>query len=130
MRFAVDSETHDPIDVKAKELLDTNSLVEEFMLFANITVAKKIYDEFGEVAVLRRHPAPPISNYDPLLRAARSRGIDLAVESGGALADSLDRVRKPSATSKSYHPYAQTLLRMMTTRCMMQALYFCSGSIR
>jgi len=52
---------------------ETNSLVEEFMLLANISVAKKIFQHFPEFAVLRRHPSPPPANYDILVKAARSK---------------------------------------------------------
>ncbi len=52
---------------------ETNSMVEEFMLLANISVAQKIYDEFSECALLRKHPSPPPSNYDILIKAAKSR---------------------------------------------------------
>lgn len=52
---------------------ETNSMVEEFMLLANISVAQKIYDEFSECAVLRKHPSPPPSSYDILFKAAKSR---------------------------------------------------------
>lgn len=48
-------------------------MVEEFMLLANISVAQKIYDEFPECALLRKHPAPPPSNYDILIKAAKSK---------------------------------------------------------
>jgi len=47
------SESSDPIDVKQKEQLETNSLVEEFMLLANISVARKIQETFPLTAVLR-----------------------------------------------------------------------------
>jgi exosome complex exonuclease DIS3/RRP44 len=47
------SESTGPIDVEQKELLETNSLVEEFMLLANISVAQRIYDQFPQTAVLR-----------------------------------------------------------------------------
>ena len=52
---------------------DTNSMVEEFMLLANISTAEKIQEEFPNCAVLRRHPAPPPSNFDPLIKAALSK---------------------------------------------------------
>lgn len=52
---------------------ETNSMVEEFMLLANISVAQKIYEEFSDCALLRKHPAPPPSNYDILLKAAKSK---------------------------------------------------------
>ena len=91
------------------------------MLLANITVAKKIYEVFPQFACLRRHPAPPVSNFDPLIKAAESKNIKIECETGKQLADSLDRAQVPD------NLYFNTMLRMLTTRCMMQALYFCSG---
>lgn len=121
VRFHMDSETHDPIELQTKELMETNSMVEEFMLLANISVAQKIYDEFSECALLRKHPAPPPSNYDILLKAAKSKNVEIHTDSAKALADSLDGARVNS------FPYFNTLLRILATRCMMQAVYFCSG---
>uniref|UniRef100_A0A8C9VKH7 Exosome complex exonuclease RRP44 n=1 Tax=Scleropages formosus TaxID=113540 RepID=A0A8C9VKH7_SCLFO len=121
VRFHMDSETHDPIDLQAKELKETNSLVEEFMLLANISVAQKIYDEFSECALLRKHPAPPPSNYDILSKAAKAKGLVIRTDSAKALADSLDMAQVEGFS------YFNTLLRILGTRCMMQAVYFCSG---
>lgn len=39
---------------------------------ANISVAK-IHEEFSEHALLRKHPAPPPSNYEILVKAAKSK---------------------------------------------------------
>ncbi|KAK0045183.1 exosome complex exonuclease RRP44 [Biomphalaria pfeifferi] len=124
VRFFVDSETNDPIDVQTKELRETNSMVEEFMLLANIAVAEKILKEFPDNALLRRHPSPPVSNFDPLIKAAASKGFKIDVSSGKGLADSLDKAVVPE------NPYFNTMLRIMTTRCMMQAVYFCSGMLQ
>ncbi|KAM4797362.1 exosome complex exonuclease RRP44 [Rhinophrynus dorsalis] len=121
VRFHLDSETHDPIDLQTKELKETNSMVEEFMLLANISVAQKIYDEFPEYALLRKHPAPPPANYDILVKAASSKNLEIKTDSAKALADSLDKAESPE------FPYLNTLLRILATRCMMQAVYFCSG---
>ena len=54
---------------------ETNTLVEEFMLLANITVAQRIYEEFPKSAVLRKHPPPPLSNFESLLVAAKTKVI-------------------------------------------------------
>uniref|UniRef100_A0A671TS76 Exosome complex exonuclease RRP44 n=1 Tax=Sparus aurata TaxID=8175 RepID=A0A671TS76_SPAAU len=121
VRFHIDSETHDPIDLQTKELMETNSMVEEFMLLANISVAQKIYDEFPDCAMLRKHPPPPPSNYDILLKAAKSKEVEIHTDSAKALADSLDVAKVDG------FPYFNTLLRILATRCMMQAVYFCSG---
>ena len=123
VRFEIDSETHDPIDLTTKELKQTNSLVEEFMLLANISVAKKIYEVFPNCALLRRHPSPPLSNYGILLKAANAKGVLLEVESAKALAVSLDLAHIKG------DPYFNTMLRILATRCMMQALYFSSGTL-
>lgn len=123
VRFEVDSETHDPIDLQMKDLKETNSLVEEFMLLANISVAKRIYEEFPHCALLRRHPSPPLSNYEILIKAGACKSVEIAVESAKALASSLDKAVLED------QPYFNTMLRIMATRCMMQALYFCSGVI-
>ncbi|NXS56277.1 RRP44 exonuclease, partial [Brachypteracias leptosomus] len=100
---------------------ETNSMVEEFMLLANVSVAQKIYDEFPEFALLRKHPAPPPSNYDILVKAAKSKNLEIKTDSAKALAESLDKAESPT------FPYLNTLLRILATRCMMQAVYFCSG---
>ncbi|XP_008981042.1 exosome complex exonuclease RRP44 isoform X2 [Callithrix jacchus] len=121
VRFHMDSETHDPIDLQTKELRETNSMVEEFMLLANISVAKKIHEEFSEHALLRKHPAPPPSNYEILVKAARSRNLEIKTDTAKSLAESLDQAESPT------FPYLNTLLRILATRCMMQAVYFCSG---
>ncbi|PHH74931.1 hypothetical protein CDD80_2742 [Ophiocordyceps camponoti-rufipedis] len=123
VKIEMESETSDPVDVKTKEALDTNSLVEEFMLLANISVAGKIYEAFPQTALLRRHGAPPKTNFDELATQLRiKKGLDLRTESSKALADSLDTCVDP------IHPFFNTLVRIMATRCMMSAEYFCSGS--
>jgi len=39
-------------------MFETNSMIEEFMLLANVSVGKKILSSFPSVAVLRNHPPP------------------------------------------------------------------------
>jgi exosome complex exonuclease DIS3/RRP44 len=90
--FLDSSESSEPIDVEQKELRETNSLVEEFMLLANISVAQKIQETFPQTAVLRRHLPPPKANFEKLQDILLKRkGIRLDVSSSGALADSLDK---------------------------------------
>ncbi|TFK73064.1 RNB-domain-containing protein, partial [Pluteus cervinus] len=118
------SESPDPIDVEQKELRETNSLVEEFMLLANISVAKKIQETFPQTAVLRRHMPPPPTNFDKLKDLLKKKGgFNLDVSSSKALAESLDLCVRPN------EPSFNTLVRIMATRCMLSAEYFCSGSV-
>ena len=55
---------------------ETNSLVEEFMLLANISVAKKIYECFPQFAILRNHRQPPASYFEPLIKAGEGKVRD------------------------------------------------------
>jgi exosome complex exonuclease DIS3/RRP44 len=123
VKVQTESETSDPVDVQTKQLLDTNSLVEEFMLLANISVAGKIYEAFPQTALLRRHAAPPKTNFEELGNQLKvKRGMELRTESSKALADSLNTCVDPA------EPFFNTLVRIMATRCMMSAEYFCSGT--
>ncbi|KAL7049701.1 hypothetical protein ACKWTF_003825 [Chironomus riparius] len=98
-------------------------MVEEFMLLANVSVAEKIEKEFPEYAMLRRHPTPPQANFDPLIKAVQHQGFDIDTSSGKALATSLDNIEKDD------NPYFNTMLRILATRCMLQAVYFISGTL-
>lgn len=124
VKVHMDSETSDPGDVEIKQQLETNSLVEEFMLLANISVARKIYDSFPQVAMLRRHGAPPSANFEILndMLRVRKNGMHISLENSKAVADSLDNCVDGN------DDYFNTLVRIMSTRCMMAAEYFASGS--
>lgn len=124
IRFQVDSETHEPLEVEAKQVRETNSMVEEFMLLANCTVAEHICTEFPECAMLRRHPRPAPSNFEPLIKSASYQGFEIKTDTGLELASSLDACVKPD------NAYFNTMIRILTTRCMMQAVYFISGTLQ
>ncbi|KAI9839955.1 MAG: hypothetical protein M1819_000147 [Sarea resinae] len=123
VKIQTESETSDPVDVETKKMLDTNSLVEEFMLLANISVAGRIYDAFPQTAMLRRHAPPPSTNFEELQNQLKvRRHLSLSTTSSAALASSLDTCVDPT------EPFFNTLIRILATRCMMSAEYFPSGA--
>jgi exosome complex exonuclease DIS3/RRP44 len=124
VKFVLDSESLNPTDVQAYALLEANALVEEFMLLANITVAKKILRHYPTLSVLRRHPSPNRSMFEGLISKAGCRGFDIDIENSKRLADSLDAAQIES------EPYFNKLLRILSTRCMSPAQYFCSGEYK
>jgi exosome complex exonuclease DIS3/RRP44 len=76
------------------------------------------------LGILRRHQPPTREQFAPLVHAAaHAAGIHIDISSSKALADSLD------AAQRSDDPYFNKLLRILSTRCMMPAQYFCSGEI-
>jgi exosome complex exonuclease DIS3/RRP44 len=58
VKFSFDQETHNPTDVSFYEYFETNYLVEEFMLLANVSVSEKILSHFPAVSILRKHSTP------------------------------------------------------------------------
>lgn len=125
VRFVLDTETQNPLDVQMYALRDTNALVEEFMLLANITVAKKIVRHFPTFSMLRRHPAPSKRQFDLLCSQAKAVGVDLKVDTSKQLQDSLDSVQ----ANKQANQHFNKMLRILCTRCMMPASYFSSGEV-
>jgi len=91
-------------------------------LLANISVAEKIYAKFPDSALLRRHATPPDSNFEELRRALSEFNLSLETSTSKALSESLDAAVIPS------DPYFNKMVRIMTTRCMLQAQYFSSGT--
>lgn len=124
VKFVLDSESLNPTDVQAYTLYEANALVEEFMLFANVTVGKKILRHYPTLSVLRRHPAPNRSMFDSLISKAKCKGFSINIEDSKHLADSLD------AAVLEEDPYFNKLLRILSTRCMSPAQYFCSGEYK
>uniref|UniRef100_A0A7C9AS55 Uncharacterized protein n=1 Tax=Opuntia streptacantha TaxID=393608 RepID=A0A7C9AS55_OPUST len=122
VKFQIDTETHDPLDIGMYQIREANQMVEEFMLAANVSVAEKILKHFPFCSLLRRHPTPTREMLEPLLQTAAAVGLDLDISSSKALADSLDR-------AVGNDPYFNKLIRILATRCMTQAVYFCSGDL-
>lgn len=60
-------------------------LVEEFMLLANMAVARKIHCAFPERALLRRHPPPQTKMLNDLVEFCDQMGLPMDFSSAGAL---------------------------------------------
>ncbi|XP_039020455.1 exosome complex exonuclease RRP44 homolog A-like [Hibiscus syriacus] len=46
VKFQIDTETHDPLDIGMYQIREATQMVEEFMLAANVSVAKQIRECF------------------------------------------------------------------------------------
>ncbi|EWM28885.1 exosome complex exonuclease, partial [Nannochloropsis gaditana] len=121
VKFVLDADSSDPLDVQMYQLKETHALVEEFMLLANITVGKKILRHYPTLSLLRRHPSPSRERFESLIAAAASRGFSLCVDDSSELQQSLD------ASVDKDDPNINKIIRILATRCMFPAQYFCSG---
>lgn len=122
------SEARDEItDVAMYEIRETNRMVEEFMLLANVVVAEKMLKNFPQCSMLRRHPKPSDEMFEPLIRAAQQAGYEVDVSNSKRLNDSLAEIA--SKAEANGDGYLGTLLRIIATRSMTQAVYFSSGEV-
>ncbi|XP_057964158.1 exosome complex exonuclease RRP44 homolog A [Malania oleifera] len=122
VKFEIDTETHDLLDIGMYQIREANQMVEEFMLAANVSVAEKILKHYPLCSLLRRHPSPTREMLEPLLQTATAVGLNLDISSSKSLADSLDN-------AVGDDPYFNKMIRILATRCMTQAVYFCSGDL-
>jgi exosome complex exonuclease DIS3/RRP44 len=127
VRFKISELTDSVTDAYMYEIRETNKMVEEFMLLANIVVAEKTLQHFPHCALLRRHPKPSNEMFESLLKAADSAGYNVDASNSRALNDSLAAI-DTEAKAKG-DEYMGTLLRILATRCMTQAVYFSSGEV-
>lgn len=122
------SEARDEItDVAMYQIRETNRMVEEFMLLANVVVAEKMLRHFPQCSMLRRHPKPSEEMFEPLIRASKSAGYDVDVSNSKRLNESLAEIDEKA--KKHGDNYLGTLLRIIATRSMTQAVYFSSGEV-
>ncbi|XP_012583594.1 PREDICTED: DIS3-like exonuclease 2 [Condylura cristata] len=126
LAFTLDHETGLPQGCYIYEYRDSNKLVEEFMLLANMAVAHKIHRAFPERALLRRHPPPQTKMLHDLMEFCSQMGLPVDFSSAGALNKSLTE----TFGDDKYSLARKEVLTSMCSRPMQMALYFCSGMLR
>lgn len=120
VKFKIDPVTKKPLDAKPYVHYEVNMLIEEFMLFANVEAAKKIYGTFVQSAMLRCHDPPSPSGLDHLNKNLKRFNVALDSKDNKSLVESLNEVGRVTELDK--------FIRIMTTRSMRLAKYFSSGT--
>uniref|UniRef100_A0A669CY94 DIS3-like exonuclease 2 n=1 Tax=Oreochromis niloticus TaxID=8128 RepID=A0A669CY94_ORENI len=126
LSFTLDKETMMPQGCYIYQYRDSNKLVEEFMLLANIATANHIYRKFPELALLRRHPPPKAKMMDELQELCDQLGIKIDLSSAGLLHKSLNT----AFGDDEYTSARKEVLTHMCSRPMQMALYFCTGVVK
>ncbi|XP_050819728.1 DIS3-like exonuclease 2 isoform X2 [Gopherus flavomarginatus] len=123
LSFTLDKESGMPQGCYIYQYRDSNKLVEEFMLLANMAVAHQIYRSFPQQALLRRHPPPQTKMLNDLMEFCDQMGLEIDFSSAGALHKSLNEM----FGADSYAEARKEVLTNMFSRPMQMALYFCAG---
>ena len=121
VKFILDKDKN-PIDVFFKESINTNHLIEEFMLMANKIVAKEIgFSEKGELEktfIYRVHDKPDEDKINSLSNIIKKFGYSINNSSIKNLSNSLNSLLK-SVKGKAESNMIETL----TIRSMSKAIY-------
>ncbi|XP_030432370.1 DIS3-like exonuclease 2 isoform X2 [Gopherus evgoodei] len=123
LSFTLDKESGMPQGCYIYQYRDSNKLVEEFMLLANMAVAHQIYRSFPQQALLRCHPPPQTKMLNDLMEFCDQMGLEIDFSSAGALHKSLNEM----FGADSYAEARKEVLTNMFSRPMQMALYFCAG---
>ncbi|KAL6491341.1 hypothetical protein MHYP_G00016860 [Metynnis hypsauchen] len=124
--FSLDADSGMPQGCYVYQTRDSNKLVEEFMLLANMAVAHKIYRKFPKLALLRRHPQPQSRMMEVLQELCDQLGLNINLESAGALHRSLNE----NVGNDEYSLARKEVLTHLCSRPMQMALYFCTGILQ
>ena len=123
IEFELD-ESGKPIKIYRKERIDTNKLIEEFMLLANQEVAKYIGHDSKKISgkdsvfVYRIHDAPDPERIEELSIFLRAIGYDLGSEGGVVKATDINKLFKSIEGHKE-----ENLIKTATIRSMAKAVY-------
>lgn len=115
-----------PYDSMLSERNDSNFLVEEFMLLANMTAAEIIFRAYPDSALLRRHPEPNLRKLRECMAFCQKHGLELDTSSSGHFHWSLERIREKLKSD----PVFYDIVISYATRPMQLASYFSSGDLK
>ncbi|KAK3586758.1 hypothetical protein CHS0354_023484 [Potamilus streckersoni] len=126
LQYSLDSQTGLPNGYWVYQQKDSNRLIEEFMLLANMAVAHKINSAYPEKAILRRHPPPQSKMADDLRELCENLGVSINIGSAGDLQKSLWSYSDPD---DEYSVARMQVLVSLCARPMQNAKYFCAGCL-
>eukprot|EP00123_Amoebidium_parasiticum_P017821 comp23998_c0_seq1/m.42718 comp23998_c0_seq1/g.42718 ORF comp23998_c0_seq1/g.42718 comp23998_c0_seq1/m.42718 type:complete len:941 (-) comp23998_c0_seq1:35-2857(-) len=136
LTFDLDKETGFPQGFKAYQIKDSNKLVEEFMLLANITVATRLRRAYPMQAFLRRQPLPLEEKLQKTVAQLSTYGVRFKGTSSGDLQETLteyfatgqpsNAIKGPDVNHRA-STVQETVVQLLT-KPMQLAQYFCPGA--
>ena len=129
--FTLNKENGLPLGFKMYEHRHSNKLIEEFMLLANTSVAKKLYETYPNLAVLRNHMPPKDNMMCQIVKELEKYNIHLDSSSSKTLQESLNRYKpnlnRENSCENHTRQFRYQVLMNILSRPMQAAKYFCSG---
>ncbi|KAJ2620877.1 hypothetical protein GGI25_003957 [Coemansia spiralis] len=110
----------EPIDCWPYVIKDSNRLIEEFMLLANMSVAARIEATFPDASLLRRHSPPLQNRLDEVCKQLELSGVRILNGSASDIQESLNNIKDPNT---------RFTVEEMLTGPMQRAVYFSTHAI-
>lgn len=121
--FRLNEESGEPMSYERYNQIDSNWLIEEFMLLANQTVAQTIFNAYPECALLRNHSPPKQQGVEMLAAKLEQFNYRIDTSTPEAISVSLYKLLNNNKINAS----RMAVLCEWLTRPMNRALYICSA---
>lgn len=133
LHVSIDKDTGLPVSYNIEEQKDSNRLIEEFMLLANMTVASHLYTNSPDRIVLRNHREPIKRKLQSIKTLLEKLGVHLNIESAAALEASLRsyelKFDSVSDGIENIVHYRMMVINALCVKAMRPATYKCSASL-
>ncbi|KAI3629638.1 hypothetical protein MIR68_011073 [Amoeboaphelidium protococcarum] len=117
LTFRLDQDKN-PVDCHVYQLKDSNRLIEEFMLLANMSVAHKISETYPNASLLRCHPPPNGRTMKEFMKFADKMQVSITASSAGDLQKSIQGISDPEK---------RAIFQLLAIKPMQRAIYFSTG---
>lgn len=125
LAFTLDDESKMPNGCRVYQYKNSNEMIEEFMLLANMAVGRKIYKSHPKIAILRNHPPPQEVMMHDLQKICETFNIAFDIRDSASINKSLRNVLIDYQDKEELY----NALTLMCAKPFQNAKYFCTGSI-
>ena len=123
LAFSLNKEDGMPTGLGSYKSRESNKLIEEFMLKANVSVAEKLYECYPENAIIRRHPGPKEDVLKETEKLFKRMNIEIDTSSSKSMQYALEALHNSADKPSSISLVVASLL----AKCMSLATYHSSG---
>ncbi|CAF1959385.1 unnamed protein product [Rotaria magnacalcarata] len=122
LQYQIKTDSKMPMSFSVYQQKESNRLVEEYMLLANMQVARKLCstDRIHDKVILRRHPAPNTTTLQNTIKMLTSSGVKLDGQSSNDISKAVQSVQDESA---------KKLLIHLLAKSMQLAIYCCASCV-
>ncbi|CAF1285953.1 unnamed protein product [Adineta steineri] len=123
LQYNMKADSKIPLSFSIYQQKESNRLVEEYMLLANMQVARKLCltERIFDKVILRRHPPPNATTLQNTLKIIKSVGIEIEGKSSDEIAKAIRTINNEST---------QKLLIHLLAKSMQLAIYCCTSCVQ